>query len=440
MKDTRHLFLVLAAATMALGSCYQDSTDQRIPEPTSTLNILTRADGNADIDETLQPAGRVYIFSGNSCVSMLDFTESNQTVAAHLAAGAFDVYAVGAPIIDRYELPDQNDAQPTSIIALADGKTMDDLLMTHTTSELQDGEEQNLNLTLGRKVLAISQATIKSVPASVTGVSIAFGPIHQNIMLNGTYSTETETVTIDLEKVESESGTWKTNAATYLLPSQGKPTITVRFSTATGTKSYAYTAADDDLLEANHQVTLTGTYTQTQGVDLSGTVTATKWGDPKTLSFDFDDNNITTSTNNDTPTGEALQVGDKYKGCYVIAVNGNTATLGSPKQRVDYSVSDADLNAAITVLETSLESWTIDEDITGEWRIPTLDELIIMLEDPTIVNLGSADRTYFYMEGTSLFCALFRYDNQSGKNIYKETDNSRIGPATRLRPVIDITF
>lgn len=438
MKDTRHLFLVLAAATMALGSCYQDSTDQRIPEPTSTLNILTRADGNADIDETLQPAGRVYIFSGNSCVSMLDFTESNQTVAAHLAAGAFDVYAVGAPIIDRYELPDQNDAQPTSIIALADGKTMDDLLMTHTTSELQDGEEQNLNLTLGRKVLAISQATIKSVPASVTGVSIAFGPIHQNIMLNGTYSTETETVTIDLEKVESESGTWKTNAATYLLPSQGKPTITVRFSTATGTKSYAYTAADDDLLEANHQVTLTGTYTQTQGVDLSGTVTATKWGDPKTLSFDFDDNNITTSTNNDTPTGETPVAGKEYKGCYVVAVNGNTATLVSTKEQNGFDSEGYDNAGFLDYINGILATWQENDEISGTWRLPTEAEARVFLGDNIYFPVPIGKTYKYYCKVGSKIESIPVAGSANG-NIVKVPELT-LGVSIILRPVIDITF
>ena len=438
MKNLKFLLLAVAGGVTMLTSCYKDaSEEQEEAIPNSTLHILTRADGD---EGGASQAGRIYIFKDDKCIDMLTISEETSSPETRLPAGTYDVYAVVAEDDDRYVLPTKADATTQSVITLGEGKAMGDLQMKHQQVTLVDGEDQLLSLVLERKVLMVNQVSISQVPTDVTEVSVSLSPIYKGIRLDGTFPDETEVVTIPLEK--STSGTWQSDAETYIFPSSGKPTITIRFKTSTTTKSFAYSSADEDFLEANHKVRIEGTYTQTNGVKLSGTITNAEWGTPKTITFNFNDDNITENTDNgdNSGSGEVPTVGDLYHECYVIAVNENIVTLGAPTEDYGYKINSSDLEYALSTLNTRLESWTSPEGITGTWRIPTATEAEAFLTNAEFVPIGTGTRTYFCMDGTNLSCALLQYNISTQSNKWNGLNATLMGEGTRLRPVIDITL
>ena len=438
MKHFKLFLLAVAGGATMLTSCYKDaSEEQEEAIPTSTLHILTRAEGD---ESGAAQAGRIYIFKDNNCIDMLTISEDASSPETRLPAGTYDVYAVVAEDDDRYVLPTKTDATKESIITLGEGKVMGDLQMVHQQVTLVDGDDQQLSLTLERKVLMVNHVSISQVPTDVTEVSVSLSPIYQGIRLDGTYPDETEVVTIPLEK--STTGTWQSDAETYLFPSSDKPTITIRFKTGTTTKSFAYSSADEGFLEANHKVRIEGAYTQANGVNLSGTITNAEWGTPRTITFNFNDNNITENTDNgNSGNGNAPAVGSIYHECYVIAVNGNIATLASPTEKYGYSVNSSNLATILPELNTSLNNWSTPDGISGSWRIPTYEEALIFMEDAEFVSVGSQGYTYFCMKDDALDVVLVKYSNATQKNnITGITNDMQIGSNTRLRPVIDITL
>ena len=427
----------MAGGVTMLTSCYKDaSEEQEEAIPNSTLHILTRADGD---EGGASQAGRIYIFKDDNCIDMLTISEETSSPETRLPAGTYDVYAVVAEDDDRYVLPTKADATTQSVITLGEGKAMGDLQMKHQQVTLVDGEDQQLSLVLERKVLMVNQVSISQVPTDVTEVSVSLSPIYQGIRLDGTFPDETEVITIPLEK--STSGTWQSDAETYIFPSSGKPTITIRFKTSTTTKSFAYSSADEDFLEANHKVRIEGTYTQTNGVNLSGTITNAEWGTPKTITFNFNDDNITENTDNgdNSGSGEVPTVGSYYKGCYVVAVDGNNVTLVSPTERYDYDNYDLDFSEYYNLLLEALESWPSVEGISGTWRFPTVEEVEIFLADTDYLPINSSNGVYYFcLSGTTLKSYKVIGNANTG-NVLKGVSDI-LGRATRLRPVIDITL
>lgn len=437
MKYFKLFLLAVAGGAAVLTSCYKDIAEEQAEAiPTSTLHILTRADG--DEDNTAQ-AGRIYIFKGDNCIDMLTISEEASTPETRLPAGTYDVYAVVAEDDDRYALPTKTDATKESVITLGEGKVMGDLQMVHQQVTLVDGENQQLSLTLERKVLMVNHVSISQVPTDVTEVSVSLSPIYQGIRLDGTYPDETEVVTIPLE--ESTAGTWQSDAETYLFPSSDKPTITIRFKTGTTTKSFAYSSADEGFLEANHKVRIEGAYTQNNGVSLSGTITNAEWGTPRTITFNFNDNNITENTDNggNSGSGEVPAVGTFYKGCYVVAVDENKVTLVSPTENNGYNFEVSDISVALANLNEALTTWPSVDGITGSWRIPTVTEVEVFLADTSHFPINSSNGIYYYcLNGTTLKSYRVIGNSITGNKLKGESDI--IGYSVYLRPVIDITL
>ena len=431
MKYFKLFLLAVAGGAAVLTSCYKDIAEEQAEAiPTSTLHILTRADG--DEDNTAQ-AGRIYIFKGDNCIDMLTISEEASSPETRLPAGTYDVYAVVAEDDDRYALPTKTDATKESVITLGEGKVMGDLQMVHQQVTLVDGDDQQLSLNLDRKVLMVNQVSISQVPTDVTEVSVSLSPIYQGIRLDGTYPDETEVVTIPLEK--STTGTWQSDAETYLFPSSDKPTITIRFKTGTTTKSFAYSSADEDFLEANHKVHIEGAYTQANGVNLSGTITNAEWGTPRTITFNFNDNNITENTDNggNSGSGEVPAVGTFYKGCYVVAVNGNKVTLVSPTEKNGFQVNlKEDQTTSINTLNEALSTWEKVDGITGTWRIPTKEVAKTYLSDPECVTITST-QFYYCLDNGKLRVWKVKNNIPDGLNV-------AANEFSILRPVIDITL
>ena len=407
-------------------------------QPTCKLNIITRNGTNGDEEGNSSPTiseGRIYIFNGTNCVSMLSFDESTSSITSEkLPAGSYTVYAIGGEI-SNFVFPEQNAAKPNSEITLGSGKTLDDILMASATaSSLTDGETRTLNMTLERKVLRIEQVTIKKVPTDVTGVEVVLEPFYKKICINGNYSEDTEATTISLTK-SSDQTTWQATPKSYLYPSSGKPTITIRFIRGTDIKSYSYTAAE--AWPANHKTSIEGTYTAAQGVTLTGVLTGSDWEDPKNIIFEFDEDNANNSNNNNNNNdpSDAPVAGQFYKGCYVVSVNGNQATLVSNTQKT-YSELNQEGETYIDGINAALESWPSETGISGTWRVPTETEARIFLVDQNCTTI-SAMTPYFCLNNQTLKTIWVMPDD--GSNTIDNTSTT-LGINRILRPVIDITF
>ena len=455
-----HLLLCAAAVlTTVLGSCTKDIIEEQ-RAANSLLNIVTRAGDTDDDGSTAVKTGRIYIFDDEErCVSVLNIDETTQDATTKLPAGTYSVYAVGGFDVDRMSLPAQADAKPDSELQLLSDKVMDDLLLQHTEAmTLNDGDDRTLTLTLERQVLRLDQVTIKQVPDDVTRVEVVLEPFYKTVRLDGTFPTETETIATELTSLGE--GKWQAEPQLYHFPSKGKPVITVRFTRPTGTKSFSYTAAEE--LPANHKVKIEGTYTQKEGVNITGVLTGSEWGEDKIITFEFDNESATgtdpadpdddntdpdnTDPDNNDPTPstptDTPEVGSFYQGCYVLSVNGNNATLVSPSEAYSIDVTKGDNAAKIETINNYLSSskWNPGDDVTvsGTWRIPTEDEARAFLVDPTCVTI-TGTKDYFCLNNGELMAVTVTMNYATQSQTIKNT-TSETGLSTRLRPVIDITL
>lgn len=401
---------------------------------TSQLSITTRADGDlANIKD-----GRIYVFNqAGTCIEVLTTAEATQSATTMLAPGTYQVYAVGSEDLSRFSLPDKDNAKADSKITLNEGNAMEDFLTTQAQVTLEDGVTQQLNLQMERKVTSITSITIKKVPTDVTAVSVTIEPLYSSILLDGSFPNETEPAKMVLTK--KEDGTWQTTPNMLHFPSKGKPTITITFTREDGLKSYSYTANEE--LAANHHFTIEGTYTQSQGVTLTGIIYNSEWGEDKTITFDFDDENISDNGGDDDSGNTDVTMptpGSTYKGCYVVAVNGNTATLLSNNQKRGYTLSN-DNTTATNSLNEALASWPSEDEITGTWRIPTLEEAQLFLIDPNSFELTSTSWTTYIILNNSNVEGINVKNTASGRVLGSSTPLNDLGANAWLRPVIDVT-
>lgn len=436
MKTTK-LFTAACCSIIALAGCSKEiiSDEENQLARTSQLSITTRADGDlANIKD-----GRIYVFNqAGTCIEVLTTAEATQSATTLLAPGTYQVYAVGSEDLNRFSLPDKDNAKADSKISLNEGNAMEDFLTTQAQVTLEDGVTQQLNLHMERKVTSLTSITIKKVPTDVTAVSVTIEPLYSSILLDGSFPNETEPAKMVLTK--KEDGTWQTTPNMLHFPSKGKPTITITFTREDGLKSYSYTANEE--LAANHHFTIEGTYTQSQGVTLTGIIYNSEWGEDKTITFDFDDENISDNGGGDDSGNTDVTMptpGSTYKGCYVVAVNGNTATLLSNNQQHNFTISGNN-STDINTLNTVLTSWADGSEITGTWRIPTLAEAQTFLADPNsfVITISASYSTYFVLDESALKGITVR-QLATRREIGNIKLLSEIGTETWLRPVIDVT-
>ena len=444
MKHLNILGLGAVAVLMALAGCAKDIIDeqpQEVGDP-CLLHIVTRgADGTDDDGTPGVKTGRIYVFDqDNKCVRILSTDEDTQGAETQLPAGSYSFYAVGGFDVERVSLPSQDDATPQSELQLLSGKVMDDLLLAHTEpTTLIAGDNRTLTIQLERQVQRIDQVTIHQVPTNTTGVELLIEPLYQKVCLDGTLPTATESATITLEK--GDNGTWQAEPMLYLLPSKGKPVITVRFLYDGGSKSYSYSASEP--MEANHKVKIEGTYRGSGlGVTLTGVLQGMAWGEDRTITFDFDETNSSQGNNdddpnNDDPGEDVPAVGSFYQGCYVVAVSGKNVTLVSPTEKRNLVAIGKSNDEALAILESELAEWTAGDNVRGTWRIPTEDEARAFLVDKNCVEISST-QTYFCLVGSDLMAVEVRPNFATGTQYIKQTSDWEGN--TWLRPVIDITL
>ena len=401
---------------------------------TSRLSITTRA-SNDDGQLQAVAQGRVYVFNAqNQCVEVLSTTAENESFSTELPVGTYTLYAVGADDLDRYVLPTQEEATPTSIITCAEGKQMDDLLLKKADVTLVKNASQHLSINLSRKVLCLNQVEIKNVPTEVTKVEVSLSPMYSGVCLNETYSGS-KSCTVKLDKGDDD-GVWQSEPKTYLFPSKGTPTITISFTTSEGTQSYSYST--NQTLEANHHVILSGTYEGHQGVSLTGVLLSEKWGENITITFGFDTPTDNNNSNPSDPTTTPIP-GQFYHDYYVVSVDPtNHKAVLLAKDKVDYTApSGKDPAESLwrEAFNTAMSGLAKPEGLNCDnWRLPTLAEATVFLKDKQIVSFDGTFSPFYYIEGEKSI-EWARIDDEGVIGHGASFKNTML-----LRPVITITY
>ena len=316
--------MTIALAAAMLAACSEDVLEERVSEKNeaaakSLLQVRTRGSDDATVSYPVQ----VYVFQGEGsggsdaeCRAVQTLGDAGQTLNIALTEGTYSVYAVGGAGSDDYTLPTKDDATPSTVIALKEGRALTDLMSATATATLTDGGSNTVTLGLQRKTMLIQDITISKIPTAATAVSVTIAPLWQSLTVGGTYSTAGQTTTIALTKQE-DNRTWKnTNPApdpsptgagsegsgdssagsedtsgpgsVFLLPPSSQPaSISVNITIDGTTKTYTYSTSDQ--LEAGYKITIDGTYTEAVGVNLTGTITGATWHGERTISFTFDE-------------------------------------------------------------------------------------------------------------------------------------------------------
>ena len=394
---------VAFSAMMTLASCEKDLlTESEVDDEetevsgqsskaTARLNVITRGTDD-DPSENTVSQGRIYVFSqAGQCVSLLSTDETSNQASANLPAGSYTLYAVGGSDLSRFVLPTKEQATPSSVITRAEGMVMDDLLFKMASVSLEDGEDISQNMVLDHKVFCIDHLEIRHVPDDVTKVEVSISPLYKSVQLDGTYvATATESYKITLAQLASSPSTWQASPNQMLFPSQGTPTIKVSFTTANGLKSYSYTASEE--LPANHHFTMSGTYTASQGVALTGILTASDWGEDRTITFGFDDNNT-------MPVA-----GQSFKGYRVLSVDESNHTALVRSKSIVYTAPSAGASAAdwLAALTSAMATVEKPEGAIGDWRIPTYEEALIFVTDPSLYQGYDNTPAFFCLNNNAL--------------------------------------
>lgn len=447
MKNKALNLLLLFAAVVSLFSCekYNEDTDFSSKEANSTLKIKTRAlDENETTESKISYPINVYIFYENSCVETALIESESSSISMKLPEGSYEVYAIAGADAENYNLPSKDNATKEYLISLKADKTHGDLMTAKNNVTLAYGEENTLTLSLERKVMLLENVSIKNVPSNVTAVSVTISPLYENILLNGEYSGENGSQTINLTK-GSDGTTWENDVNTYLLEACGQATIKVSLKTDAVTKSYSYTCSDE--LKANYKINISGTYNE-NGITLNGTITGATWNGTKNINFNFDESGSTTDVNTDgevedeqkeeetneetdetdeTATGIAPQAGTLYKECYVLRTeqtgSGTKVTLMSTeyKQGLIFDNNQASIKQAI---DEKLYDIAENTDGIEGLRLPTLEELKYINNNLDAINedFDILGKNWFFTGSGTLYSYYFLDEDGTIKIYYPYWD------------------
>ena len=436
----RWLLLVIVTV-LCLSSCEKTAlAELETPqEANSVLQVRTRAGEDAAVSYPVH----VYVFKSNQCEAVQTIEDESQMLSLLLVEGTYVVYAIGGASAEDYDLPSKDEATPSMVISLKEGKSHGDVMVAKSNVTLVDGGTNTLTLALERKVMLLQSVILKKIPSSATSVSVTLSPLWKQIA--GTaYEGEDGTETIPLTR-ESDGSTWSFSGARYLLPPSENPaSITVNIVKPDGTSSYTYNTSDQ--LDAGYKINIEGIYTEAIGVTLTGTLSGAAWKSERTISFEFDESGTKTAEegngqengngNNggdeDVQTGTVPSVGSTYKTCYVVSVtetNGiSEVLLLSPNQKTMNFAGNETAEQIQSLTSTALSKCTVD-GING-WRLMTYDEANAVCNQKSKIPNWEKNSRYLIDRDGTIRPATFGIGQITVAQTFKSTDI--------LRPVATI--
>lgn len=384
LKTTFALLTVVAITSCAKEIAFEDEPDTSGQRANSTLIVKTRVDASVDDGAgTISYPVNVYVFDEEDlrCIERSTLTEESKTLTLTLQEGIYNVYAIAGADEERYDLPTKANATPKSAITLKEGKRHNDLLAsTGSFIELKKGGKNTLTLSLNRKVMMIKDITIKGLPETIDAVSLSLSPLHSSILLNGGYEDTDKKHSVKLSK--DDSGNWTDSTATYLPPASADASITVSVTSGSETTTYTYTCSDQ--LQANHKISIVGTYDSGE-LEMSGTIKGEEWGEDKRIEFTFKKTDTTPEEPTPDPVSEIPAIGTLYNNtCFVVDSvrnddNTTTITVVSGKEVDHIFITDKDYTQKQVkdIINKNIGNVTV-EGIEG-WQVLNSDVVKKML-------------------------------------------------------------
>lgn len=394
MKKKFYLVMAAICSGMSWGSCSQEVENESrlasLNQP--SVRISTRTDLS-------DSKGVIYLMdTSGACVSMLESDDSgNYTsnyTSASLDPGEYELYALASDDLGSLDLPTQEEASASSLVR-ASGETMVDLLMAHQHIRLQEGQNTSLDLTLDRKVICLKEVTVSQVPAEVSDVTVSIAPFYQGIQLDGTYVSETNGVTRDVQLEKGEDATWSKVSDSMLFPSMENPQMTVTFTFPKGPKAYRFNGSEP--FTPNHPVRLQGTYSD-------------EWG-----------------------ASEIPVAKSSFHGYYVVSVDpeNRTAVLLRKTQENGYTSED-EVNQRAREINRPAGA------LTDYWRLPTEDECRAFLSDTNVSAI--IFNVWYYCLSDGKLIRLSNKKQSDGTILIDGPYKTDYVTPVYYRPVIDIRW
>ena len=367
---TSLLFVILILAASCVNNIDDDSDEEPYPdfnEPTTAQAIInTRT--NVEGIPPVYPV-RIYAFNAaGKCTASQTVSGSDDNIALPLPAGTYTIYALAGATNTRYKLPDAETITSQTTLELIENNGLHDELQTdHATITLEDGETENLTLTMERVVAGIT-VEMKGLPEDITTCTITLQPLKPGVKLDGTYTAEASAKsTIALTATNNADGTWSTNTPQFVLPGTDKTTITIGLTTTEGTKQYSYSS--NIIIEAGYQISIQATYLAGTP-QLLGTITGTDWKGSQTISFDFGSHSGNGDGSGESPhPGFDAEEGDIYHGCYVLSVTSTQAILLAPNEATFTGSTQNPLAEQIAAYLS-----TYSNQAGNGWQLPTTQQ------------------------------------------------------------------
>lgn len=386
MKNKSYFYcLLLLLTAISIVSCEKYQAEDDFSPIVSNSTLVVRACMPKAVDTESQEnlkvsyPVKVYVFDENDiCINLSEISTADDELILKLAEGTYDVYAIAGANDESYELPTQENATKESIIKLRDGYDHCDLMSAYSNVVLIDGEENTLTLSLERKVMLLENVTMTNIPNDVTAVSVSISPLYETLLLDGTYSGENGTYTVNLSK-EGDSNVWANNSGIYVLEAANKTTLKVSMTRNNEIKSYSYSCAED--LKANYKININGSY-DSNGFNVSGTIKGVEWAGTINVDFTFKDEQTS------GPTSLAPEVGTLYQDCFVMKSEKSgsktiiTLFTTAYKNRLEYIKGDQE--SMKEAVDAGIAELAVD-GIEG-WRLASVEEFRYIRDNAEFIN------------------------------------------------------
>ena len=429
IKNLSYAAIAACLGMVGLGSCNkEEAVYQGGEKEMSRLRVMTRAEG-----ETTPPKeAKIYLLDKDGkCTNIVDLEDFNKN-GIPATPGDYRIIAIGGNDLSAYKLPEQADANDSSIIKLNSGKKLTDLLLATEDITLNEGETTQLNMTLNREVICIKDVNADKIPKDVIGTEIIIGPMYKNIRMDGKYTDDTDSIRIALTK-DTEDRKWILKGdSIFSLPSKGNPKVILRLITPKNTQEYSYQTTKP--LTKNHFVRLDLVYREGLKAYLSASLSAPIWEGTDSIVYGFEKEDLSKETETvKHPTSSEL-----YNAFVVVSVDTIARTAVLLRKKGDTGVgSEEDMIA--------MNSTIIKPDkAIGEWRLPTMEECEFFLNLCAVNTDGikSSEKvetgTYYCTKDNKL--AAVKLELNGGKKTITTIDKAEYSKDFIYRPVIKISY
>ena len=428
IKNLSYAAIAACLGMVGLGSCNkEEAVYQGGEKEMSRLRVMTRAEG----ESTPPKEAKIYLLDKDGkCTNIVDLEDFNKN-GIPATPGGYRIIAIGSNDLSAYKLPEQAEANDSSIIKLNSGKKLTDLLLDTEDITLNEGETTQLNMTLNREVICIKDVNADKIPKDVIGTEIIIGPMYKNIRMDGKYTDDTDSIRIALTK-DTEDRKWILKGdSIFSLPSKGNPKVILRLITPKNTQEYSYQTTKP--LTKNHFVRLDLVYREGLKAYLSASLSAPIWEGTDSIVYGYEKEDLSKETVNPPVAG------NMYNAFFVVSVNTKARTAVLLRKKGDTGVSSKE---DMTAMSSKINK---PDSAIGEWRLPTIEECKFFLEKCYVNSnnnpysgLVETGTDYCTKDGKLATVTLSLNDKKA--KIITSKENASYSKDYIYRPVIEISY